>query len=160
SVVPGEVGLFNPLTAASVLTRIRNLPIDQQTLEGTLGADWRPNIKNTLGATYTFNRYEPSNRERRQVDDNSIKLTWVNRTLEWATLRANYMYLRQNGNRYDYDPYTFIYSSSLSGYVPPSGGIPSHTVEAMRKYDLSSRDQNKASLMVTTMPRTDMTLSA
>lgn len=160
SVVPGEVGLFNPLTAASVLTRIRNLPIDQQTLEGTLGADWRPNIRNTLGATYTFNRYEPSNRERQQVDDNSIKLTWVNRILEWATLRANYMYLRQNGNRYDYDPYTFIYSSSLPGYVPPSGGIPSHTVEAMRKYDLSSRDQNKASLMVTTMPRTDMTLSA
>lgn len=159
SVVPDEMGLFNPLTAASILTRIRSLPIDQQTIEGTLGADWRPNIKNTLGATYTFNRYEPTNREREKVDDNSIKLTWVNRTLDWVTLRANYMYLRQSGSRYDYDPYMSIYSSSLSGYVPPSGGTPSHTVEAMRKYDLSSRDQNKTSLMVTTMPRTDMTLS-
>lgn len=157
SVVPGEIGLF---TDASILTRIRNLPIDQQTLEGTLGVDWRPNLKNTLGATYTFNRYEPTNRERRHVDDNSIKLTWINRTFNWATLRANYTHLRQNGNRYNYDPYTFIYSSSLPGYISPANGTPSHTVEAMRKYDLSSRDQNKASLMITTMPRTDMTLSA
>jgi hypothetical protein len=43
--------------------------------------------------------------------------------------------------------------------VPPPTGTPSHTVEAMRKYDMSSRDQNKVDIMATFIPRSDMTLS-
>jgi len=160
SVVPGEVGLFNPLTNPSALTRVRSLPLDIQTLDANLGADWKFSEKNTLGATYAFNRYEPTNRERKRLDDNSIKLTWVNRTLEWLTFRANYTYRKQNGDAYDYDPYDFTYSNSLRGFVPPAGGVPSHTVDAMRKYDMSSRDEHKIDLMATVMPRDDMTVSA
>lgn len=160
SIVPGEIGLFNPLADPTILTRVRSLPLDIQTIDANLGADWKLGDKNTLGATYAFNRYEPTNRERRRIDDNSIKLTWVNRTLDWLTLRANYTYLNQSGDRYNFDPFDFTFSSSLPGYVPPAGGTPAHTVDAMRKYDMSSRDQNKVYLMATVMPRVDMTLSA
>ncbi len=160
SIVPGEVGLFNPLTDPSALTRVRSLPLDLQTIDANLGADWKFADKNTLGATWAFNRYEPSNRERQQIDANSLKLTWVNRTFDWLTFRANYTYLKQTGDAYNYDPYDFTYSSSLPGYVPPAGGTPAHTVEALRKYDMSSRDENKIDLMATVMPREDMTVSA
>ncbi len=160
SVVPGEVGLFNPFTAASNLTRVRSLPLDLQTIDANLGADWKFADRNTLGATLAFNRYEPTNRERTRIDDSSLKLTWVNRSLDWLTLRANYTYKTSNGDRYEYDPYEFTYSSSMPGYVPPPTGVPAHTVDAMRKYDMSSRDGHKLDMMATVMPRDDMTISA
>jgi hypothetical protein len=160
SVIPGQSGIWDPLTGASSITRVRSLPLDMQTIEGTLGADWKLGAHDTLGATYTYNRYEPSNRERQQVDNNSIKLTWVDRALDWLTLRANVTYLKQNGDRYNYDPYGFTYSISLPGFVAPQSGVPAHTVDALRKYDLASRDENKIDLMATVIPRDDMTLSA
>ncbi len=66
SVVPGESGIFDPVTAASSITRVRSLPLDMQTIEGMLGADWKLGAHDTLGATYTYTRYEPSHRERQQ----------------------------------------------------------------------------------------------
>ncbi|HET9033898.1 MAG TPA: MtrB/PioB family outer membrane beta-barrel protein [Dokdonella sp.] len=160
SVVPGEIGLWNPLTSPSTLTRVRSLPLDMQTTDASVGADWRLDDKNTLGATYSYNLFEPTNRERKRVDTNSIKLTWVNRGLDWLTLRTNFNVIRQNGDRYNYDPYDFTFSSSLPGYVAPPTGVPAHTVDAIRKYDVSSRDQEKLNVMATIMPRDDMTLSA
>jgi hypothetical protein len=160
SIVPGESGIWDPVTGASNITRVRSLPLDMQTIEGTLGADWKVGAHDTLGATVTFNRFEPSNRERQRADDDSIKLTWVNRALDWLTLRANFTYLKQTGDRYNYDPYDFTYSIGLPGFVPPPGGVPAHTVEQLRKYDLSSRDENKVDVMATLIPRDDMTISA
>jgi hypothetical protein len=160
SVVPGEVGFWDPFANASNLTRVRSLPLDLETTEATLGADWKPGKHDTLGATVRFKRFEPTNREREQVDDRSVKFTWVNRALDWLTLRANYTYLQQDGDRYDYDPYEFTFSSSLPGYVPPPTGVPAHTVDAMRKYDVSNRDEHEVDLMATFLPREDMTFSA
>jgi len=158
--VPGEVGLWDPVTMASNLTRISSIPYDMQTTEGNVGADWKVGEHDTIGATYTFSRYEPSNRERTRVDDSSIKLTWVDRALDWLTFRANYTYLRQSGDRYDYDPYAFAFSTSLPGYVTPEGGNLPYTVDALRKYDVSSRTENKADLMATFAVRDDMTFTA
>lgn len=160
SVVPGESGLWDPGANARSLTRIRSLPLDLQTIDANLGADWKFGERNTLGATYAFSRYEPTHRERKQVDSDSLKLTWVNRSLDWLTLRANLTFLHQSGDRYDEDPYEFTWSSSLPGFVAPPGGVPAHTVEAMRKYDLSSRNQRKLNLMATIAPREDMTITA
>jgi hypothetical protein len=160
SIVPGEVGLWYPGPGASNMTRVRSLPLDMQTIDGNLGADWKLGEHNTLGATYAYSRFEPSNRERSEVTDNSMKLTWVNRAIDWLTFRANYTYLKQDGDRYNYDPYDFTYSVSLPGFVMPEGGLLPHTVDALRKYDVSSRDEHKIDLMATIMPREDMTLSA
>ncbi len=119
--MPGEVGLWDPVTQASNLTQISSIPLDMQTTDANVGADWKLGGHNTLGATYAYSRYEPSNRERSEVDDNSIKLTWVNRALDWLTFRANYTFLKQSGDRYNYDPYAFAFSSSLPGYVDAAG---------------------------------------
>jgi len=158
SVVPGESGIWEP--GSSSITRVRSLPLDMQTTEATFGADWKAGAHDTLGATLTFNRYEPTHRERATVDDGSIKLTWINRAFDWLTLRANATWLRQNGDRYDYDPYDFTYSIGLPGFVPPASGVPAHTVEALRKYDVASRTERKVDLMATMLPRDDMTISA
>jgi hypothetical protein len=160
SVVPGEVGFWYAGGGASNLTRIRNLPLDRQTLEANLGLDWKPGARNTLGLQSTFGRHEPTHREREQVDFTRVALTWVNRSFDWLTLRANASHLRQRGDRYDYDPYRFTFSSSLPGFVSPPGGVPAHTVDALRKYDLASRDENRYDLMATVMPHVDMTVSA
>ncbi|MDR2013527.1 MAG: MtrB/PioB family outer membrane beta-barrel protein [Rhodanobacter sp.] len=160
SIVPGEIGFFDPVTAPSALTRVRSLPLDIQTVDANVGADWRFSDKNTLGATLAYNRYEPTHRERTQIDTSSAKLTWVNRSLDGLTLRVNYTTLKQTGNTYTFDPYAFTWSKSLPGYVPPVTGVPVHTVDAMRKYDMSSRDENKIDVMATVMPRDDMTVSA
>ncbi|MEO5560598.1 MAG: MtrB/PioB family outer membrane beta-barrel protein [Dokdonella sp.] len=160
SVVPGESGIWDPVTGASNITRVSSLPLDMQTTEGTFGADWKIGPHDTLGATYTFNRYEPSNRERSRADDNSVKLTWVDRSLDWLTFRTNATYLKQSGDHYNYDPYDFTYSIGLPGFVPPAGGVPAHTVDALRKYDLANRNEKKVDLMATVQPRDDMTVSA
>lgn len=160
SIVPGEAGIFHPIRAADVITHVRSLPLDLQTIDADVGADWRIDGSNTLGATLAFNRFEPTNRERQRVDDTSLKLTWINRSLDWLTLRVNYSWKDSNGDRYNYDPYHFIYSVHLDGFEPPPGGVPSHTVEAMRKYDLPNRTLNKLDVMATFMPRDDMTISA
>lgn len=160
TVVPGEVGIWNPVTGASILTRVMSLPLDTQTTEANIGADWRLSARDSLGATFSFTRNEPSHRERSQVDDSTVKLNWTNRALGWLTLRANYVYLRRSGDRYDYDPYAFTFSEHLPGFVEPEGGLPAHTVDALRKYDMASRDQNKIDLMATVMPRADMSFTA
>lgn len=160
SVVPGEVGLWNPVTSPSTLTRVLSLPLDAETTEANLGADWRLGQHDMLGATVAVSRYEPGHRERQRVDDHSVKLNWSNKAFSWMTLRANYTWLQRSGDRYNYNPYEFTFSSSLPGFVAPPGGVPAHTVDAMRKYDLSSRDQNKLDLMATFMPRDNMSLSA
>ena len=160
SVVPGEIGFWYPGGGESNLTRIRNLPLDQQTTEAKVGLDWKPSANNTAGFDFSLQRLEPTHRERQQVDLRRLKLTWVNRSLDWLTLRANVARLRQHGDRYDYDPYEFTFSSSLPGYVAPPGGVPAHTVDALRKYDLGSRDETRYNLMATLMPHEDMTISA
>jgi hypothetical protein len=160
SIVPGQSGIFDPLTTPSVFTQIMSIPLDQQTIDANVGADVRIGAHDTLGATLAIKRYEPTNRERSRVDADSVKLTWVDRALDALTLRVNFTHLRQNGDDYDYDPYGFAFSPSLPGYVAPPGGTPAFTVDAMRKYDLSNRTENKADVIATLSVRDDMTLSA
>ena len=157
SVVPGESGIWDPILSPGAPTRIRNLPLDRELHQFSAGADWRLDDKNTLGATYTFERTERTHREVATTNDNSIKLSWYSRTLDWLTFRANYTWLRRTGSEYDYDPYEFTFSSSLPGYT---GEEVAHTASALRKYDVGSRTQNKIDLMATlTLPR-QMTLYA
>lgn len=160
SVVPGEMGVWDPLLSPSVVTRVRNLPLDKETWELVLGGDWRLDRRNTLGATYQFTRVERSHREVATTRDNSIKLTWSNRALDWLTLRANYTYLDRSGSAYYYDPYEFTFSTDLPGFVEPAGGTAAHTVSALRKYDLASRTQHKLDLMATFVLPREMTLYA
>lgn len=160
SLVPRAVGLWNPVTLPSEIVRVRNLPLDRETTNVSAGVDWRTSERNTVGATLAFKRFEPTHRERERADSTSLKLTWVNRALESLTLRANATWLRRRGSDYVPDPYGFTYSTSLPGFVPPATGVPSFTVDAMRKYDLADVDQRKLDVMATIALADTMNLSA
>lgn len=160
SVVPDEIGFWDATLSPYVKTRIRNLPLDKDTFETSLGADWRLSTYNTLGATWTFTRTDRQHREVDTVDDNGLRLTWSNRRFERVMLRANYSFLDRSGDPYNFDPYEFTFSTSLPGYTPPEGGTVAHTVEELRKYDVAERKQHKISLMATYIASDAMTLSA
>lgn len=160
SVVPGEIGFWDPVTGADIVTRIRNLPLDKDTFEASLGADWRFGRYNTVGATYTFTRTEREHREVDDVEDDSVRLTWTNRRLARVTWRANLTVLDRAGNPYEYDPYEFTFSTSLPGFVVPDGGVGAHTVEELRKYDVATRDQRKIDVMAAVAANDTMTVSA
>ncbi len=160
SVVPGEMGVWDRGPNASVLTRIRNLPLDKETHEISTGADYRMDNKNTLSASYTYTTIERAHREVGTTRDSMIKLGWNSRTLDWLSFRANYTYLDRGGSSYYYDPYEFTFSSSLPGFVEPAAGLAPHTVANLRKYDIASRTQHKLDLMATFILPHDMTVYA
>ena len=160
SAIPGEMGIWDNGINNHVLTRIRNLPLDKQTQQLVFAGDWRIGSKNTLGASYTFDRVERSHREVATSRDSSIKLTWHNRALDWLSFRANYTWMRRSGSTYNDDPYEFTFSSALPGYVAPATGTAAHTVAELRKYDVGGLTRNKLHLQAMfTLPH-DMTLSA
>jgi len=144
--VPGGGGLYN---APGGEWQIKNIPLTYVTHEGTLGADFRPNKANALGFTATYNRYDPTNRERTYVVDESAKVNWTNRSFSWLTLRANYMYMKQTGGPYNPNPYFFAYTDALPGFECPPGGCLARTVDAMRKFDVADKNENKMDFMAT-----------
>lgn len=160
SVVPDEIGFWDPIASPSVKTRIRNLPLDKEELQARIGADWRFSSYDTFGITYEFKRTERSHRERTEVDDNSVRLTWTTRRFDPMTLRANYTFQRRTGDPYSFDPYEFTFSTALPGYVAPPSGTIAHTVDALRKFDVANRDQHKLDVMATFALGDAMTLSA
>ncbi|MEN1971592.1 MtrB/PioB family outer membrane beta-barrel protein [Luteimonas sp. MJ204] len=153
SSVPLEMGVWDPELFPSVITRIRNLPLDKDILEGSFGVDWRVNDKNTLGAFLSFTRTDRDHREVARQEDTLAKLTWSSRAIDDVTLRANYSYLDRKGRDYNYDPYHFTYSMDLPGFVD-DGNIWPHTLAELRKYDVGGRKQHKATLITTlALPR-------
>jgi len=159
SAIPGEMGIWDGGMNNHVLTRVRNLPLDKQTQQVVIGGDWQLGKKNSLGASYTYDRVERTHREVATSRDNSVKLTWSNRALDWVTFRANYTWTRRSGSEYNEDPYEFTFSSDLPGYVAPATGTPAHTVAQLRKYDVGGLTRNKLHLQAMfTLPH-DMTIS-
>jgi hypothetical protein len=159
SIVPGA-GLWSA-TAYPVNSdvQVMSIPYSWQTLEAYGGADWKVSQRDTLGLTYTFDHYSPGHREVSYVDDNSVKLQWTDRALDWLTFRFNYTYLNQSGSVYNSDPYAFAFFYNLPGFVPADDTPNAWTVNAMRKYDIANRTENKIDLMTTVIPRSDMTLT-
>ncbi|HKC51468.1 MAG TPA: MtrB/PioB family outer membrane beta-barrel protein, partial [Myxococcota bacterium] len=145
SVVPGEVGIFDPNNPlyASYFVRVRNTPYEYQDTIVELEGDWQLSMKSTLSATYSYDLYQPEHRERDRVDEHRIKLGWVSRDLGDATLRLSYEFATRGGDEYNYAPYTRYFSAALPGFVTPPGGLLAYTVESMRKYDLSDRIEHK-----------------
>ena len=158
SSVPLEMGVWDPVLFPSVLTRVRNLPLDKDILEAHAAVDWRVNDKNTLGASLTFTRTDRDHREVERQEDTLVKLTWSSRAIDDVTLRANYSYLDRSGSDYNYDPYHFTYSTDLPGFVD-DGNLPPHTVAGLRKYDVGDREQHKATLIATLALPANQTLS-
>lgn len=159
----GENGAFPNTTwlpGASNLVHVRNLPLDKRTVEAGTGLDWRLDARNTLGANYGYTHIERSNREFKTTTDRGVKLNWVNRSSDSLTLRFNYGFLDRSGGEYNPDPYQFMYTEELPGFVVPATGLAPHTVDEMRKYDVGERRQHKFDVMGTLALPRDMTLYA
>jgi len=161
AIVPGGPGFWNPVTYPnSSDVQVESIPYSWRNIEAFGGADWRFAPHDTVGLTYTFDHYDPAHREVSYVDDNSLKLNWTDKRLSWLTARFNYTYLKQSGSVYNSDPYAFAFFQNLPGFEPSDYTVPAWTVDAQRKYDLSDRTENKIDVMLTVMPRSDMTVSA
>jgi len=160
SIVPGP-GIWNPVTYPNTSdVQVESIPYSWQTIEAYGGADWKFSAHDTVGLTYTFDHYSPAHREVSYVDDNTIKLNWTDKSLNWVTLRFNYTFLKQSGSVYNSDPYAFAFFYNLPGFVPADDTPTAWTVNAMRKYDISNRTENKIDLMATVMPRPNMAITA
>jgi hypothetical protein len=149
----------NPLPA--VIGRIAPFMLSMDEYNAYGGVSWKFSARNVLGITYNFDQYKPTSRERDRVDDNSIKLTWTDREIDWLTFRANYTLLKQSGSIYNGDVYGYTFLSALPSFVAayPSYVPGPETVDALRKYDIADRTDNKLDLMTTVTPREDMTVT-
>lgn len=149
SMVPGEVGIFDTGYYSTSNVQYRNVPFGYQDMIFELGADWNIGNANTINAVYTFDRNKPDHRERKRLDEQRLKLSWISHSLGALTVRASFEYADRTGDHYNYDPYEDFYTLSLPGYVPANGIAPmALTVDAMRKYDMSDRKENKARIIL------------
>jgi len=155
-----ENGAFpNPrwVPGGSNSVHVGNLPLDKETWNFSSGLSWRPGARNTLSAVYGYARVERSHREFAKTEDNTIKLTWVNRAVDWLNVRLNYLWLERSGSDFNHDPFEFMYSVEQPGFVMPPNLRP-HTTSDLRKYDVGEKEQQKIDLMLTfALPR-QMTL--
>jgi hypothetical protein len=151
-----------PSNAFIIDDRVRPYLLSMDDYNAYGGLTWRASERDSLGFIYTFDEYRPTSRERDRVDDNSIKLTWVDKSLGWLTLRANYTFLRQTGSVYNTDVYGYAFLTAVPGFAQayPNFGTPPATVDQLRKYDISNRTENKIDLMSTIAPREDLTITA
>jgi hypothetical protein len=163
--IPASIANGNALNPANplppVIGRILPFILSMDEYNAYSGVSWKFSERNNLGLTYNFDQYEPTSRERDRVDDNSIKLTWTDREIDWLTFRANYTFLKQSGSIYNGDVYGYTYLSALPGFVAayPSYVPGPETVDALRKYDIADRTDNKVDLMATVVAREDMTVT-
>jgi len=150
SIVPGEIGIFDPRNPLywSYVTQVRSIPFAYADTIFDTGIDWRLSDNNSLSLTYSFDRDQPKHRERSLVNEQRIKLAWVDRAFGKGTLRFSYEFAYRDGGPYTADPYEAFYSTALPGFVTPPLGNVAFTTDAMRKYDLSNRVENKLRAIV------------
>jgi hypothetical protein len=151
---PANAGIIDDRVAPYLLS------MDDYNVNG--GLTWKPIEHETFGFLYTFDEYRPTSRERDYVDDDSIKLTWVDKSLGWVTFRANYTFLRQTGSVYNNDVYGYAFMSALPGFSQayPNYVPGAETVNQLRLYDVDNRTENKVDVMSTVAPRDDLTVTA
>jgi hypothetical protein len=153
--IPNSQGLLT----GSGTNRVSSIPLSMLTIDANVGADWKITAKNTLGITLANNHYEPDNREVQSLDTSSIKLTWVNRSLDWLTFRANYTYAEANGGLYTAMNVGLVQNlPNYSGTVNPTPN--NDVINGLIRYDMANYTENKIDLMATWTPRDDMTVTA
>jgi MtrB/PioB family decaheme-associated outer membrane protein len=125
----------------------RSIPFANSTLLAKVETTYRLGTKNNLGLDLERERRNLEHRERTWTDTDQLRIYFTNRSLPWATLRLSYEYSDRTGSKYQPNPYTAFFTSSLPGYKAafPEGPIP-HTLAELRKFDLSDRQQDKVTI--------------
>ena len=134
--------VFDPSLPGSRV-RIRNVPFEKDEFSAELGASYRVSSKTKLGLSYRHVEIDHAFRERSTVEDDAFRIQLTQRGFPRGSLRVAYEFVRRTGDEYNSNPYEPFYSSSLPGFTPrfPDGNAP-HTLSALRKLDLASRDRH------------------
>lgn len=122
----------------------RSIPFANSTLLAKVETAYRLGTRNNLGVDVERERRDLEHRERDWTETDQFKIYLTDRNLAWATFRLAYEYSDRHGSRYQPNPYTAFYTSSLPGYIQefPQGPKP-HTLADLRKFDLSDHRQDK-----------------
>ncbi len=136
----------------------RSIPFDKSKRSWTLDATYRPLSKTTIGLEVRETRNTYDEREVEERDDTRIKVFLSIRKLDWATIRISYLSEDRDVDKYESNPYSEFYTSSLPGYMPPGSGLAAFTLEELRKFDVGDRDLDKFEARINFLIRDDMDL--
>ncbi|THF60309.1 MtrB/PioB family decaheme-associated outer membrane protein [Pseudothauera rhizosphaerae] len=148
-------------TAPNGNTIIRNIPFDHRRINLGLSADWRIDPAHSVNGAYEREIYLRDHRERSKTWEDKLKVGYVNRGLENATLRLSAEHGNRRGSTYHtHHPYADFYSGYLAD-MPDSGNVQSwavHMNSGLRKYDLSDRRQTTLNARLNYLAREDLDL--
>jgi hypothetical protein len=94
---------------------VYSLPRDYKQLNYTLSADYDLNRYSSLNASLEREDFRRRFRERDQTWEDKVKIGYVNRGYETATLRASYENDRKRGSDYNFWPNAAEYPTALTG---------------------------------------------
>lgn len=145
---------------------IRNIPFDYKKLNFVIGGDYRLNKYSSVNAAYERENIERDHRERDKTWEDKLKLGYVNRGLEDATLRLSYEHQDRRGDTYHvHSPYEEFYSGHLipmptavvgATTTPTLTSWVVHMNSRTRKYDLADRKNDTLNARLNYMVRADL----
>ncbi len=155
---------------------------EQQQLNAALSADYSLNRFTSVNAALEREQVDRTERERDRTWDDKLKLGYVNRGFELATLRLSYENARRRGTDYNYWPVAAEYGTGLPGltydtilgnntlqttingvkyyvFQPAANNFAGYLARyamGTRKTDLADRDQTVFNGRLNLLPREDL----
>lgn len=157
----GSAVLMGATSAYAGNLNIASVPFDYKQLIYGFSGDYRLNRTNSLNFAYEREKFDRDHREREKTWEDKVKLGYVNRGIEDATLRMSFENDRRRGSEYHtHHPYAAYYSGDIVTMpTAPASNVQTwvvHMNSGMRKFDLSDRDQNILNGRVNFMLRPDL----
>jgi hypothetical protein len=181
----GGIAQVAPLGGTASANNPGNVPVysparDTKQINYVLSADYDLGKGGSANGIIEREEFQRTYRERDKTWEDKIKVGYVNRGFELATLRLSYEDDRRRGSAYNFWP-VYGYGTGLQGldwntiytqYLKTAGAAPGWTVASanmagyfanrynyeMRKYDQADRDQQILNTRVNLMPREDIDL--
>ena len=175
----GNAGVTGQSTNNPANVPVVNPPRDVKTLNYVLSAGYDLGKIGSLSLAGDHEDIFRTYRERKQTWENKVKVGYVTKGLDWATIRLSYEGGWRRGTSYDFWPVgdfgtglpgldwnTIVtqYSQAATGAgwtIAPAAlqGYLSRYAADSRKYDLADRNQNVVNARVNMMPTTDLDLA-
>lgn len=126
---------------------LSSAPFEQSIRTYGLTADWRVSATASLAADAERKETERTWRERGETRDDRLKISYTERGLANAVVRASVEYAQRDGSAYDTGANDELISASL-GPLPASGNVSTWfgAVDELRKFDLADRNRTTAQL--------------
>ena len=125
----------------------RSLAIEYTRQNASAQLDWRARPWLSTGGMFGWERYDRDRRDVDITDEFSGKVFTDVTALDWATLRASYLFARRDFNEYDAEKFTG------DTFPDPADDFPQSPL--LRKFDLADRDRNKVDVSLELMTPVD-----